>query len=104
MITEKKHDLVPATNIFVAHTVYADYDGNAPDSESVIFLASEELAQQVRDEIAAKHNNLCFVDGWEWAKQWRVGLAYAPAKQIATTFSQAKEMLGDEDGELALGS
>lgn len=96
-MTEKKHDLVPAPDVFVAYAVFADYDGNAPDTENVVLLASEELAQQVRDEVAAKHNSRCFVDGSEWAKQWRVRVAYAPAHEIATTFSEAKDRLGDED-------
>ncbi len=96
-MTQKKHDLTPATDIFVAYAVYADYDGNAPDSTNVILLATQELAEQVLQEITTKHNSLCFVDGWEWSKSWRVRPAYAPAREIATTFADAKEMLGDED-------
>jgi len=95
-MTEKKHGLTPASDIFVAIAVFADYDGNAPDSENVVLLATEELAEQVRKEIEEKHDNLCFIDGWEWSKQWRTRIAYAPASNIATTFSEAITRLGVE--------
>ena len=93
MTEEKKYDLVPAS-AFLAWAVYADYDGNAPDTENVVLLASYELAKQVLAEIASKHNNLCYVDGSEWAKRWRVRMALAPAFEIATSFSDAKARLG----------
>ena len=93
MTEEKKYDLVPAS-AFLAWAVYADYDGNAPDTENVVLLASYELAKQVLEEIASKHNNLCYVDGSEWAKRWRVRMALAPAFEIATSFSDAKARLG----------
>lgn len=97
MADEKKHELVPASDVFVAYAVFADYDGNAPDSENVILLASPELAEEVRQEIAKKHDSRCFVDGWEWAKTWRVRMAYERREKITTTFSEAKDELGEED-------
>jgi hypothetical protein len=99
MTAEKKYDLVPAS-AFLAWAVYADYDGNAPDTENVVLLASYELAKQVLEEIASNHDNLCYVDGSEWAKQWRVRMALAPALAIATSFSDAKARLGKVEAQL----
>lgn len=96
-MTQKKHELTPATDIYVAFAIFADYDGNAPDSTNVVLLATQELAEQVLQEITEKHNSLCYVDGYEWSKRWRVRPAYAPARDIATTFAEAKGQLGDED-------
>ena len=55
-----------------AFGVFADYDGNAPDTSDFVVVASEELAKQVTkkfNEDPRKHT-IVFVDGWEHAKRF----------------------------------
>lgn len=92
------YPITPVTKpVGISFDVYADYDGNAPDSHSVLSLASLELADIVREIIRESYDYLCVVDGFEWAKSWKIRETIAYTDQIATSLEQAKEWLGEPE-------
>lgn len=52
--------------------IYADYDANAPDTQSFYRVATEELAKEVCDFLNEdpRRWNMAFVDGFESCKSW----------------------------------
>ena len=56
-----------------AFGVFADYDGNAPDTDTLVTVTSEELAKQVCEKLNEDPRScvVAFVDGWEHAKRFR---------------------------------
>lgn len=59
---------------FAGYQIYADYDGNAPDTAGMLFCSTEELAREVCEilnENPRKWGNLAYVEGCEHAKRFR---------------------------------
>jgi hypothetical protein len=56
-----------------AFGIFADYDGNAPDTDTIVTVTSEELAKQVCEKLNEDPRSyvIAFVDGWEHAKRFR---------------------------------
>ena len=74
------------TTVYDVWAVYKDYDANAPDTETLVWCATEELAREACELLkAAEHSNdgtvllegekhevACPVcDGWEWCSSYR---------------------------------
>lgn len=53
--------------------IYADYDCNAPDTQTFFKVATQELAEQVLAVLNKNPRNvaLAYVDGFEYCKRWR---------------------------------
>lgn len=70
--------------------IYADYDANAPDSATLLVVATEELAKEVcrfLNEDPRRWQSLAFCDGWEWCKRFRCSQTYRLSPEgIATHF------------------
>jgi hypothetical protein len=59
---------------FQGYGIFASYDAEAPDTADQIFVATEELAQQVCAELNCDpraHNGLAYVEGCEHCEQAR---------------------------------
>lgn len=56
-----------------AFGIFADYDANAPDTDTIVTVTNEELAKQVCEKLNEdpRRYTIVFVDGWEHAKRFR---------------------------------
>jgi hypothetical protein len=86
------------TTAYRAYAIYADYDGNAPDSGDVVLVETKALAI----EVCAKLNEdprayvICCVDGWEHSKRWEQRpVVTEHAGVILTTFDAAMAVFED---------
>ena len=65
-----------------AFGIFADYDANAPDTDTIVTVTSEELAKEVCEKLNEdpRRHTVVFVDGWEHAKRfcWRPRLIANP--------------------------
>ena len=65
-----------------AFGIFADYDANAPATETIVTVTSEELAKEVCGKLNEDPRSyvVVFVDGWEHAKRfcWRPRLIETP--------------------------
>lgn len=82
--------------------VYADYDGNAPDTSGVILVADSELATEIAAELNKRPRayTQAVVDGWEHAKRWdhrEVFVAPARAGEIHTVMTTAMVVMRREN-------
>lgn len=82
---------------YEAFGIFGDYDGNAPDTSTICYVASEELAKEVcakLNEDPRKHT-IVFVDGWEWSKRfcYRTELIRDP-NEAHTTLADAIAEIG----------
>ncbi len=80
--------------------IYADYDANAPDSEDRLFVATEELAQQVcakLNENPRAHGDLAYCEGWEWCKSFQYHEVILLDKSAFATSLDELELEGDSD-------
>ena len=84
----KVHETKPDPDAVWAWGVYADYDGNAPDSEYLVLCASPQLADAVVKLFNEAEDtdggfvtgpdgepvelSMPFIDGWEWCKTYAV--------------------------------
>jgi len=67
------HKVADVVLAYPCFGIYADYDANAPDTETYFVVATKELAEEVcakLNENPRKWGNLGFVDGWEHAKSF----------------------------------
>lgn len=100
-----EHGMPEPVQGYRAWAIYADYDANAPDTEDLILVSTEALAEAVcleLNEDTRRWNNLAFVDGFEWAKSFSyhevlVADPYAPRRSLAEVFE--KDVEEDEDYE-----
>lgn len=92
----------------VVYAIYCDYDGNAPDTESLIVCSTEKLANDVLailNENPRRWTNLSAVEGYEWSKRFRANKAYvaldAPVcRSVAEVFESIEDdEFPEEDGE-----
>jgi len=89
----------------VAYGIYADYDGNAPDTASLLFCSTEELAKAVctiLNETPRRWGNLAFVDGSEWSKSFSYSKVFVPLDQkvprsVAEVMADVEDEGNDED-------
>lgn len=87
----------PAPDAVKAFGVYANYDGNAPDSSFILFVASEEITRAILPIVRERHNGICFIDGWEGHKSWTYGPTRADRDQVCCTLAEAIESLGEPE-------
>lgn len=75
------HQVAAPVLAIPCHGIYADYDANAPDTRSIIFVATQELAAEVCDKLNEDPRRYCacVVDGWEHAKSWASRPEFLPA-------------------------
>lgn len=87
---------------YEAYGIYADYDGNAPDTETLVLVESEELAKEVCDELNKdpRKYTVVYVEGWEFSKsfQWRIALTTDP-HEVKTTAEEAIAVLDPDQWE-----
>jgi hypothetical protein len=83
-----------------AYAIFADYDGNAPDSGDVVLVETEELVKQVCQTLNEdpREYAICYCEGWEWSKRW----AWHPvttenASEIVTDYESAMTVMRGED-------
>lgn len=89
-----EHGMPEPVQGYRAWAIYADYDANAPDTEDLILVSTEDLAKLVCDELnedTGRWNNLAFIDGWEHCKMFRyrevlVSDPYVPRRSVADVF------------------
>lgn len=101
------HDLLAPVQATPCFGIYADYDGNAPDTATLALCATRELA----DDVVVKLNRnpracgAAFVDGWEHAKRYAVRDELVPYAErhsrIWRTIGEALEALDTSEEELA---
>jgi len=78
--------------------IYADY----PDSEDRLFVATEELAQQVcakLNENPRAHGDLAYCEGWEWCKSFQYHEVILLDKSAFATSLDELELEGDSEDE-----
>lgn len=91
----------------VAYGIYADYDANAPDTASLLFCSTEELAKAVcaiLNETPQRWGNLAYVDGFEWSKSFSYNRVFVPLDQnvprsVAEVMADVEDEGDDEDEE-----
>lgn len=95
---------------FQGYAVYADYDGNASDTEDKILCATKKLAQKVVDHLNVnprKWGGLAYVDGWEFAKSFKYREAlrlsasefHQDFESVMTEFEEEEYDSGEEEEE-----
>lgn len=78
-------------------SIFADYDGNAPDTESFFLVATEELAREVVEILNEDPQSwvaLGCVDGYEWSKSFKYTghfVAVGKESSIFTSIAALKE-------------
>ena len=80
--------------------IYADYDANAPDTEGIILVSAQALAERVCEELNEDPQACvkCVVDGWEHAKSWAWRPTFAPVadrSKIHTNLQAALDEMTD---------
>jgi hypothetical protein len=86
---------------YEAFGIFGDYDGNAPDTESVCLVATEDLAKEVcakLNEDPREYAIVC-VDGWEHSKRFRYRTELTETTEdVRTTLEEAmREITDNED-------
>ena len=103
MADEMVHKGPRPVTAYEGYAIYADYDANAPNSEDVVFVSTEELAKEVcgkLNEDPRSYGNLAFVDGWEFCKSFRYHtIVLKDESDFARTLSAAMTWDGDGDGD-----
>jgi len=63
---------VEKVTAFRAFGIFASYDANAPDTDTLATVTSEELAKRVCEKLNEDPQShvVAFVDGWEHAKRF----------------------------------
>lgn len=109
---EKTYELAAPVSAIPCWAIYADYDGNAPDTEDLVLCASEELAKEVcgllhehidnedNGEIPYRHErwegfSLPYIEGW-WpaSKIWKCHrVVREDAQGICKTVTECLEAL-----------
>ena len=109
--------------VYEAHGVYADYDGNAPDTTYLAIFAEPEHATEfakilndqptetdhyARNGVLYKlSSSVFYVEGWEHTKVWRVTktLSYDPFRSVEGALADLASSWPTElpDGWHALG-
>lgn len=87
----------------VAYGVYADYDGEAPDTATLLFCSTEALAEQVcglLNKDARKWGGLAFVDGYEWKKRFAHSRVLVPLSQrVPRSLAEVMADVDDPDDD-----
>jgi len=80
--------------------IYADYDGNAPDTADLLLVADEKLAKQVIEELnkaPGEYGNLAYNQGHEWCKRFdHHEVLVEPGTSICETFDEAMKLATEE--------
>ena len=85
---------------YQGYAVFADYDGNAPDTADQLLCDTEELAKQVCDHLNTdpqKWGNLAFVEGYEWSKRFAQRVAYSEQNNFPKTFEEVMSRVEDNE-------
>lgn len=91
--------IAPTKPVGIGYGVYADFDGEAPDTDNLIVLSSLVLAEQVAKLLNDKRSTAYYVEGSEWAKRWTVCETLAYVSDIVTSYDKAVAMLSDDFGD-----
>ena len=78
--------------------IFADYDGEAPDTEDLILCASVEVADEVcaiLNKNPRYWNNLAFVDGSEWCKSFKT--RFVTRETVSAFYKSAAEVFEKDD-------
>jgi hypothetical protein len=101
VIMPTKHVLAEPILAYPCWAIYGDYDAEAPDTADLIWCATEELAKEVcalLNKDPRAHNDLCYVDGWEFKKSFRYHSVLLLSKsKIATTIEELEEFLIEDN-------
>lgn len=79
--------------------IFADYDGNAPDTKVLFLVATEELAKEVcalLNENPRAYGNLAFVDGWEFCKRFGYHGAWCATNMTGEIFTSLEALRESE--------
>jgi len=82
-----------------AYAIFADYDGNAPDSSDVVLLETEDLAKEICETLNKDPRKyvICYVEGWESWKRWRWHpVTTENASEIITNYDAAMALFQDD--------
>lgn len=82
--------------------IYADYDGNAPDTCDLALCASEEIADKRCEELNAldsdETGHLCFVEGYEFSKAFKSRPVLVESLEgVSMSLEAFREVTQDED-------
>lgn len=99
-----EHPVLEPVPAVPCYGIYADYDANAPDTEDLLTVSTEELAKavcEVLNEDPRKWGNMAFVDGFEWAKSFSYHKTFVePGHEVSTSVEKAMSWVEeDEDCE-----
>lgn len=94
---KQRFEPVPVTDCVVAYAIFANYDGEAPDSADMLLVSTKELAEAMLPIIAKRFDSTCYCEGFEHAKQWEHREVVARAGTVACTLDDAILAMGDED-------
>lgn len=88
--------------------IFADYDANAPNTEVLFLVATEELAKEVcavLNESPRSWSALAFVDGWEHCKSFAYRGSYVAPSMAGEVFTslealrESEHFERDDDGD-----
>lgn len=82
--------------------IFADYDGNAPDTAVFFHVATEELAREVcavLNEDPRSWVALGFVEGCEYAKSYECRGAYVAPNMVGEVFTSLEALRESEHFE-----
>lgn len=83
---------------YETYGIFGDYDGNAPDTDTICLVATEELAK----EVCAKLNenprdyHVVYVDGWEHNKRFSYRRELTDKTNVAHSIKEAFEHFVDQ--------
>jgi hypothetical protein len=91
---------------YVAWAIFADYDANAPTTQDLLFVGTEELATELVNLFNKSPRNvpLACVDGWEHCKSYdhhKVLLSSEDVSRVAWTMAEAFEKADLTEEDLA---
>lgn len=82
---------------YECYGIYADYNGDAPDTSSVCLVATKEVADALCNKLNEnpRRYTICIVEGFEYAKSWcyREELTTNPS----SVFKSVEEALNSEE-------
>lgn len=94
----KIHPAADPTHAYRAYAIYADYGGDAPDTENFAYTSTEELAKEVCEFLNRNPEDfpIAFVDGCESSKSFQYReCVVANEESVKRTFGEAIENFVD---------
>jgi hypothetical protein len=85
----------------VVYAIFCDYDGNAPDTCSLILCSTKELADAVLlilNKDPRRWTNLSAVEGYEWSKRFDQSRSYvALDRKVCRSVAEVFESIEDDE-------